>query len=45
MGAYLEPELSKILSLLAAIQGYAVPVHRFGMMSTSKSGEIGRAHV
>ena len=38
MAAYLEPELSKLLSLIAAIQGHAVPVHRFGMMSTSKSG-------
>ena len=38
-GSYLQdPELSSLLSRLAALQGVALPVHRFSMMSTSAMG-------
>lgn len=33
-----DDELARVLARLAGLQGYAVPVHRFTMMSTSLSG-------
>jgi ATP-binding cassette subfamily C protein LapB len=34
----IDEELASVLSRLAALQGYAVPVHRFGMMSVTAGG-------
>ena len=38
MSKFLDLPLSKLLAKIASSQGYAIPVHRFGMMSQSKSG-------
>lgn len=35
---FLDPDLAKILSRLASLQGVAIPAHRFGMMATSSGG-------
>ncbi len=37
---YLDHDLAVLLSRLAAIQGHAIPVHRFGMMSETGAGNI-----
>lgn len=39
-GQFLDHDLAIVLQRLAALQGHAVPAHRFGMMSVTSAGSI-----